>query len=155
MNYELFQSAETGTITCTVGVLGTVPSNPLKWIPPSTPVMSSLRLCTCPKVRCWILHVNPTQNFLSDTLTLVLQDSIQTLAAFSSRPSASLPQLRGSVGLCLGSPFLPHSLEALSNQHAGVVKRTHLVFHFSEIIVLHYLMSNVLQTIVSNTFLSI
>lgn len=149
MNYEVFWSTEIDSLTCTVWVLGTVPSNPLKWALPSAPAISSFLLCMCPKVLCWIIKVNRPQisrvlyaTLLSSTLSLVLQYSILSLP----RPSARWPQLRGSTGLCLGSPpFVHHRLEALSSQYTGVVRGLNLlVFHFSAITVLHYLMSNVL-----------
>lgn len=155
LNYELFQSAETGTITCTVWVLGTVPSNPLKWIPPSTPTMSSLHVCMCPKVRCWILQMNPTQNFPlqhSDLSTPGLYPNSSCLFFQALSKVASTERVSWALP---GLPFpAPQPGSSLKPACWGS-QRTLLVFHFSAIIVLHYLMSSVLQTIVSNTFLSI
>lgn len=102
----------------------------------------------CQKALCSILrgtlHKSPDFSLLA-----ALSSPILCPTNFGSlilpRLSAVFPQLRGSTGLCLGSPFptlWPGG--SLKPGHRGC-QRTHLVFHFSLITVLHYLMSSALK----------
>lgn len=153
MTHEVSQSTETGTISCTVWVLGTVPSSALEWVRPSAPAIGSLLICMCPKARYWIHKLTFHRSPESSVALSPLQYSVLSVPVLCPnscclslpRPSARLPQLRGSAGPCLDFPSPHRTLEALSSQHAGVVRGlTWFVFHFSASAVLHYLKSSVL-----------